>query len=102
MTLRQLEYLLAVAQTGSFTEAASRLHVSQPTLSQQIRALEAELGGPLLDRSPRSVALTTARRAAPRGRPPARPSLAMRARPSRPRSARSTPGAAPSARRPSC
>ena len=63
MTLRQLEYLLAVAQTGSFTEAASRLHVSQPTLSQQIRALEAELGGPLLDRSPGSVALTPAGKA---------------------------------------
>ena len=63
MTLRQLEYLLAVAQTGSFTEAASRLHVSQPTLSQQIRALEAELGGPLLDRSPGSVGLTPAGKA---------------------------------------
>ena len=63
MTLRQLEYLLAVAQTGSFTEAASRLHVSQPTLSQQIRALEAEVGGPLLDRSPGSVGLTPAGKA---------------------------------------
>src|SRR3954452_24469228 len=60
MTLRQLEYLLTVARTGSFTEAASRLHVSQPTLSQQIRALEAEVGGPLLDRSPGGVGLTQA------------------------------------------
>jgi DNA-binding transcriptional LysR family regulator len=60
MTLRQLEYLLAVAQTGSFTEAASRLHVSQPTLSQQIRALEAELGGELLERLPRGIRTTAA------------------------------------------
>src|ERR1700709_1051871 len=63
MTLRQLEYLLAVAQTGSFTEAASRVHVSQPTLSQQIRALEAEVGGPLRDRSPAHVELTSAGKA---------------------------------------
>ena len=63
MTLRQLEYLLAVAQTGSFTEAAARQHVSQPTLSQQIRALEAEVGGPLLDRSPGRAGLTPAGRA---------------------------------------
>jgi DNA-binding transcriptional LysR family regulator len=63
MTLRQLEYLLAVAQSGSFTAAASRLHVSQPTLSQQIRALEAEVGGALLRRPPDPVGLTAAGRA---------------------------------------
>jgi DNA-binding transcriptional LysR family regulator len=63
MTLRQLEYLLAVAQSGSFTAAAAGLHVSQPTLSQQIRALEAEVGGPLLERPPSPVALTPAGRA---------------------------------------
>jgi DNA-binding transcriptional LysR family regulator len=63
MTLRQISYLLAVADTGSFTEAARRMHVSQPSLSQQIRALEAELGGRLLDRPPRPVRLTPAGRA---------------------------------------
>jgi DNA-binding transcriptional LysR family regulator len=63
MTLRQLEYLLAVAQSGSFTAAATRLHVSQPTLSQQIRALEAEVGGALLERPPGAVRLTPAGRA---------------------------------------
>lgn len=63
MTLRQLEYLLAVAQSGSFTAAASRLHVSQPTLSQQIRALEEEVGGTLLERPPNPVQLTMAGRA---------------------------------------
>lgn len=63
MTLRQLEYLLAVAQTGSFTAAAAALLVSQPTLSQQIRALEAEVGGPLLERLPRGVQLAPAGKA---------------------------------------
>jgi DNA-binding transcriptional LysR family regulator len=63
MTLRQLEYLLAVAQSGSFTAAAAGLHVSQPTLSQQIRALEAEVGGALLGRPPAPVALTPTGRA---------------------------------------
>jgi DNA-binding transcriptional LysR family regulator len=63
MTLRQLTYVLAVADTGSFTEAARRMHVSQPSLSQQIRALEEELGGRLLDRPPRPVRLTAAGRA---------------------------------------
>lgn len=63
MTLRQLEYLLAVAEAGSFTKAAERLHVAQPSLSQQIQALEAELGGRLLDRPPRAVRLTAAGRA---------------------------------------
>jgi DNA-binding transcriptional LysR family regulator len=63
MTLRQITYVLAVADTGSFTEAARRMHVSQPSLSQQIRALEEELGGRLLDRPPRPVRLTAAGRA---------------------------------------
>lgn len=58
MTLRQLEYLLAVVEERSFTRAAKRLLVSQPALSQQIRALEASLGGPLLERLPGTVRLT--------------------------------------------
>jgi DNA-binding transcriptional LysR family regulator len=63
MTLRQLEYLLAVTDAGSFTRAAAHLHVSQPSLSQQIQALERELGGRLLDRPPKPVRLTAAGRA---------------------------------------
>jgi len=63
MTLRQLTYVLAVADTGSFTEAARRMHVSQPSLSQQIRALEQELGGRLFERPPRPVRPTAAGRA---------------------------------------
>jgi DNA-binding transcriptional LysR family regulator len=60
MTLRQMEYLLAVVDEGSFTRAAERLLVAQPSLSQQVGALEAELGGPLLERLPRGVRLTMA------------------------------------------
>jgi DNA-binding transcriptional LysR family regulator len=63
MTLRQLSYWLAVVEEGSFTRAARRMHVSQPSLSQQIRALEAEIGGDLLERLPRSVRLTSAGKA---------------------------------------
>jgi DNA-binding transcriptional LysR family regulator len=62
-TLRQMAYWLAVVEEGSFTRAAERMHVSQPSLSQQIRALEAELGGELLERLPRSVRLTAAGKA---------------------------------------
>jgi DNA-binding transcriptional LysR family regulator len=51
MELRQLEYLVAVADDGSFTRAAERLHVAQPGGSAQIRRLERELGQPLLDRT---------------------------------------------------
>jgi DNA-binding transcriptional LysR family regulator len=61
-TLRQLEYLVAVADLGSFTRAAVELGVSQPALSLQIAALEKDIGGPLLDRLPRSVRLTPAGR----------------------------------------
>jgi len=62
-TLRQLEYLVTVAELGSFTRAAAELHVSQPTLSSQIAVLEREVGGSLLDRLPRTVRLTPAGRA---------------------------------------
>jgi LysR family cyn operon transcriptional activator len=58
--LRHLRYLLAVAERGSFTRAAEELHISQPTLSQQVRQLERTLGVRLLDRSGRTVRLTDA------------------------------------------
>jgi DNA-binding transcriptional LysR family regulator len=60
MELRQLEYLIAVAEDGSFTRAAERLHVAQPGVSAQVRKLERELGQELLDRSGRAVRLTAA------------------------------------------
>jgi DNA-binding transcriptional LysR family regulator len=73
VSLRQLEYFVAVVDEGSFTTAAARLHVSQPGLSHQIQALERQLGGPLLERLPRGVRLTPAGRTA---LPHARASLA--------------------------
>jgi DNA-binding transcriptional LysR family regulator len=63
MTLRQMEYFVAVADTGSFSRAAAQLNVSQPGLSQQLQQLERELGARLIDRLPRSVGLTEAGRA---------------------------------------
>ncbi len=63
MNLRQLEYFVAVVEEGSFTRAAARLYVAQPSLSKQLAALEAELGGPLLERLPRGVRLTPSGRA---------------------------------------
>ncbi|WP_086839805.1 LysR family transcriptional regulator [Amycolatopsis kentuckyensis] len=62
-SLRQLEYLVTVVDTGSFTRAAEQLHVTQPALSHQMRALERGLGGPLLERLPRAVRLTPMGRA---------------------------------------
>ena len=60
VNLRQLEYFVAIAERGSLTAAAEELLVSQPSLSQQIRTLERELGGELLERLPRGVRLTAA------------------------------------------
>src|ERR1700727_3354591 len=50
--LHQLAYALAVAEEKSFTQAASRLHLAQPSLSRQVRLLERELGVLLFDRGP--------------------------------------------------
>jgi DNA-binding transcriptional LysR family regulator len=60
VNLRQLEYFVVIADEGSFTRASKRLRVAQPSLSQQIGALEGELGGLLLERLPRGVRLTMA------------------------------------------
>ena len=58
MNLRDLQYLVALAETGHFGEAAERCHVSQPTLSAQIKKLEEYLGVPLFERQPRRVTVT--------------------------------------------
>lgn len=60
MTIIQLEYLLAVANCGSFSQAAEHCFVTQPSLSMQIKSLEEELGVILLDRSKKPVVPTEA------------------------------------------
>ncbi|MEV5985347.1 LysR family transcriptional regulator [Streptomyces sp. NPDC052051] len=63
MSLRQMEYFLTVVEEASFTRAAEALHVTQPALSHQIKALEKAVGGALLERMPRGVRLTPMGRA---------------------------------------
>ena len=60
MTIIQLEYLLAVANHGSFSQAAEKCFVTQPSLSMQVKNLEEELGVILLDRSKKPVIPTEA------------------------------------------
>ncbi|MBV9328989.1 MAG: LysR family transcriptional regulator, partial [Chloroflexi bacterium] len=62
MTLRQVSYFVTLAETGSFTLAARKLRISQPSLSQQVRALERDVGANLLERTSRGARLTTAGR----------------------------------------
>src|SRR5579859_5621183 len=60
LELRHLRYFVAVAEAGTFTRAAERLFIAQPTLSQQIGRLEQFVGTPLLARGRDGVRLTTA------------------------------------------
>src|SRR5437763_3206662 len=62
MTLQQLTYFLAATDHGSFSAAADTLSMAQPSLSEQIRRLEAELGAPLFVRAGRGLELTEAGR----------------------------------------
>jgi DNA-binding transcriptional LysR family regulator len=58
MELRHLRYFAAVAEVLSFTKAAAKLRIAQPSLSRQVQDLEDEIGIELLKRSRRGVALT--------------------------------------------
>jgi DNA-binding transcriptional LysR family regulator len=62
VTLRQVAYFMAVADEGSFTHAARTLRIAQPSLSQQVQALERDLGANLFERTSRGLRLTAAGR----------------------------------------
>lgn len=59
MTLKQLEYFLAIAETGNITKAAARLNISQPPLSLQLKTLEDELGVELFVREKKKLFITS-------------------------------------------
>ncbi len=63
MEFHQLRYVCAIEETGSFSRAAERCQIAQPSLSQQVLKLEEDLGIKLFDRLGRSVRLTEAGRA---------------------------------------
>src|SRR4051812_49687660 len=65
MQFQQLQYFVAVAETRHFTRAADLVHVAQPSLSQQIKALERELGADLFLRARGNITLTAAGEALP-------------------------------------
>lgn len=58
VTLRQLQYVIAVAETGSFSKAADICHAEQSTISQQVRTLEEKLGVQIFDRNTLPIKLT--------------------------------------------
>ena len=58
MNLKHLAHWLALAETGSFSRAAEKLHITQSALSRSIQVLEEELGGPLVDRIGKKNELT--------------------------------------------
>lgn len=60
LNLRLVRYFVAVADAGTFTKAAEQLHIATPSLSQQVRKLEVELGVSLLERDHRGARLTAA------------------------------------------
>lgn len=63
MEFRQLEYFIAVVESGSISGASRKVHVAQPALTRQMRLLEEQVGTPLLDRHARGIRLTVAGRA---------------------------------------